>query len=88
MVGPDGTEYWTTKDAATAMDVSPATVASWRRNGYLTSIEGSPRGRPLYRRVDVVRAERMAYEAAMRTSGSAKRTSRRFDPPVREAARL
>jgi hypothetical protein len=58
-------------------------VASWRRNGYLQPVPGSPKLRPLYRRTDVAAAERMAYEAAMRTSGSPKRTSRRFDPAPR-----
>lgn len=80
VVGPDGEEYWTTKEAAAAMDVAPATVASWRRRGYLQAVPGSPARRPLYRRQDVQAAEKQAYEAAMRTSGSPKRTSRRFDP--------
>lgn len=39
-------------------------------------VEGSPPRRPIYRRADVVQAEKAAYQAALRTSGSAKRTSR------------
>ncbi|WP_141575913.1 helix-turn-helix domain-containing protein [Actinomadura sp. WMMA1423] len=76
MIGPDGEEYWTTKQAATAMEVSPSTISTWRTNGYLTPADGSPPRRPIYRRSDVVKAERLAYEAALRTSGSMKRTSR------------
>lgn len=76
MVGPDGEEYLTSKQAAEAMDVQPATIASWRRKGYLTAVAGSPKNRPVYRRIDVARAEKMAYDAAVRTSGSAKRSSR------------
>lgn len=81
MLGPDGEEYWITKEAAQAMDVAPSTVSTWRRLGYLTPIDGSPPRRPIYRKLDVARAEKMAYDAAIRTSGSAKRTSRRFDIP-------
>lgn len=77
MIGPDGVEYWTTKQAADAMDVAPSTISTWRRNGYLTPVEGSPPRKPLYRMLDVTRAEKIAYENAIRTSGSAKRTSRR-----------
>lgn len=76
MLGPDGEEYWTTKQAADAMDVLPPTVASWRRKGYLTPIDGSPKHFPIYRRLDVAKAEKRAYDAAIRTSGSGKRTSR------------
>ncbi|MFF5261343.1 hypothetical protein ACFY4C_20565 [Actinomadura viridis] len=81
MLGPDGEEYWTTKEAAEAMDVAPSTISTWRRNGYLTPLEGSPPRKPIYRRADVAHAEKMAYDAAIRTSGSAKRTSRRFTLP-------
>lgn len=76
MIGPDGEEYWTTKEAAAAMEVAPSTISTWRARGYLTPVEGSPPRRPLYLRADVVRAEKTAYKAALRTSGSAKRTSR------------
>lgn len=87
MIGPDGEEYWTTKQAAEAMDVAPSTVSTWRRNGYLTPIEGSPDRKPIYRKLDVIHAEKIAYDNAIRTSGSAKRTSRRhlFVPPESES---
>lgn len=75
-IGPDGEEYWTTAQAAAVMDVSPSTISTWRGRGYLRPVAGSPPRRPLYRRTDVVQAEKAAYEAALRTSGSAKRTSR------------
>lgn len=83
MLGPDGEEYWTTKQAAEALDVAPSTVSTWRRNGYLTPVEGSPLRKPIYRKLDVIRAEKIAYDNAMRTSGSAKRTSRRHLIPQR-----
>jgi hypothetical protein len=76
MVGPDGEEYWTTTQAADAMDVLPATIASWRRKGYMEAVEGSPKHFPIYRKLDVAKAEKQAYDAAIRTSGSGKRTSR------------
>lgn len=81
MLGPDGEEYWTTKEAAEALGVAPSTVSTWRRLGYLTPIEGSPPRKPIYRKLDVTGAERIAYDNAIRTSGSAKRTSRRHFLP-------
>lgn len=74
----DGVEYLTTTEAAAAMDVSPAAVKTWRRRGYLVPHPDSPEGHPFYAYVDVARAEKKAYDAAVRTSGSAKRSSRRF----------
>lgn len=84
MLGPDGEEYWTTKQAAEAMGVAPSTVSTWRRLGYLTPVEGSPPRKPIYRKLDVTRAEKIAYDNAIRTSGSAKRTSRRHMLPQAE----
>lgn len=90
MIGPDGEEYWTTKQAAEAMDVAPSTVSTWRRNGYLIPVEGSPDRKPIYRKLDVIHAEKIAYDNAIRTSGSAKRTSRRhlISPPETESDTL
>ncbi|OLT13030.1 hypothetical protein BJF79_03785 [Actinomadura sp. CNU-125] len=82
MVGPDGKEYWTTKQAAEALDVAPSTISTWRRNGYLTPVPKSPPRKPLYRQCDVIHAEKIAYDNAIRTSGSAKRTSRRHFMPL------
>ncbi|GAA4626957.1 hypothetical protein GCM10023196_037290 [Actinoallomurus vinaceus] len=76
MVGPDGEDYWTTKQAADEMEVAPSTISGWRRKGYLDPVPGSPQRRPLYRRADVAAAEKQAHDAAVRTSGSFKRTSR------------
>jgi hypothetical protein len=81
LVTIDGVEYLTTAEAAAAMDVHPATISTWRRRGYLTPHPDSPDGHPFYSRLDVARAEKRAYDAAMRTSGSAKRSSRRLLPP-------
>lgn len=80
MVGPNGEEYWTTKQAAEEMQVSPSTISGWRRKGYLKPHPNSPSRHPLYNRLDVSHAEKLAYEAAIRTSGSAKRTTRRVTP--------
>lgn len=88
MIGPDGEEYWTTKQAAEALDVAPSTISTWRRNGYLAPVPKSPPRKPLYRKRDVIHAEKIAYDNAIRTSGSAKRTSRRhFMPPTQNRER-
>ncbi|WP_372492427.1 helix-turn-helix domain-containing protein [Actinomadura litoris] len=76
LIGPDAEEYWTTAQAADALGVAPSTISTWRARGYMEPVKGSPPRRPIYRRVDVVRAEKRAYQAALRTSGSTKRTSR------------
>jgi hypothetical protein len=76
--GPDGTPYVTRKHAAELMGVAPVTITTWCRRGYLKPIEGCPPRRLLFSLDDVAEAERLAREAALRTSGSEERVVRRF----------
>jgi hypothetical protein len=81
MIEIDGREYLNTSEAAKRMDVHPSTISTWRKRGYLTPHPASPQGHPFYDWHDVALAEKAAYDAAIRTSGSAKRSSRRDLPP-------
>jgi hypothetical protein len=77
--GRDGETYLIAAHAARVFAVAPSTFAGWVRKGYLGPVPGSS-GR-LYRLTDIARAEKLAHDAAVRTSGSAKRVQR-----VRQAA--
>lgn len=68
--------YVVTKTAAELMGVTPSTITHWRTNGYLAPIPGSPPHKPLYRWADVIEAEYLARQAAIRTSGTDKRVRR------------
>lgn len=72
----DGEQFLTRKQAAEQMGVHPDTITTWVRNGYLAALDGCPPRRQLYARSDVEHAERLAYQAALRTSGSGKRVER------------
>jgi Helix-turn-helix domain len=74
--GPDGHIYLTTQRAAELFGVNHSTVSNWRRSGKLTPF-CTVAGKPVYRMVDVARAEQAAREAALRTSGTDKRVRRR-----------
>lgn len=73
---PDGERCVTRQHAAAIKGVSAATVDRWVRIGYLAPIEGCPPRRRLFKLADVDAAELLAYEAALRTSGSDKRVER------------
>ncbi|WP_405149460.1 helix-turn-helix domain-containing protein [Sphaerisporangium sp. NBC_01403] len=75
-LSPDGEQFLTRKQAAEQMGVHPDTITTWVRNGYLTALDGCPPRRQMYARSDVEHAEKLAYEAALRTSGSGKRVER------------
>ena len=77
--GRDGETYLIAAHAARVFAVAPSTFAGWVRKGYLGPVPGS--GGRLYRLTDIARAEKLAHDAAVRTSGSAKRVRR-----VRQAA--
>lgn len=77
--GPDGEEYVTRGHAAELMGVDPDTITTWVRKGYLQPVPGCPPRLQLYARSAVEEAERLAYEAALRTSGSGKRVERHMD---------
>lgn len=72
----DGETYLFTKDAAVAMGVAMCTISQWRRRGILEPVDGCPPRKPLYRLSDLRRAEQVARENAIRTSGSDLRVRR------------
>lgn len=56
----------TTSEAATAAMVSVEVVRKWMHRGHLPVAERDERGRPLYRWIDVVKAEHRTRERARR----------------------
>ena len=72
----DGETYLFTKAAAEAMGVADCTISQWRRRGILEPVDGCPPRKPLYRLSDLRRAEQVARENAIRTSGSDLRVRR------------
>ncbi|MFI6594968.1 hypothetical protein ACIBHX_01900 [Nonomuraea sp. NPDC050536] len=75
-VGPDGERYVTRAQAAEVKGVSVGAIDGWIRKGYLAPLEGCPPRRLLFNLADVDAAELLAYEAAVRTSGTDKRVTR------------
>ena len=73
---PDGQPCVTRQQAAILKGVSVATIDRWVRVGYLSPIDGCPPRQRLFRLADVDEAERLAYLAAVNTSGSDKRVQR------------
>lgn len=61
--------YWTTAEAADAVGVEPGVIRVWAHRGHLKRVNGS--GRPLYRAIDVMQAERSTRERARRTYAAA-----------------
>lgn len=59
--------YWTTAEAAEAAQVDPNVVRNWKYRGLLMPAKSDWRGRPLYRAVDVIRAEAATRKAARRS---------------------
>lgn len=57
----------TTTQAANLAGVTAATIRSWRSRGHLIPSQVDPGGRPLYRWIDVARAERRTRDHARRT---------------------
>ena len=72
----DGETYLLTKAAAEAIGVAECTVSQWRRRGLLEPVPGSPPRKPLYRLSDLRKAEQVARENAIRTSGTDVRVRR------------
>lgn len=56
-----------TTDAANLAGVSVAAISNWRDRGHLPVACLDPRGRPLYRWLDVAKAERATRDRARRT---------------------
>ncbi|MEV5944395.1 MerR family transcriptional regulator [Streptomyces sp. NPDC051994] len=68
------TQLWTVAEAAEAAAVSPHVVRNWKYRGVLTQAldaAGRPvtdrQGRPLFRAIDVIRAEKATREKARRS---------------------
>jgi hypothetical protein len=59
----------TSTEAANLACVGVATISKWRDRGHLTPAAYDDRGRPLYRFIDVARAERATRDRARRTFG-------------------
>lgn len=60
------TELWTVEQAAEAAQVQPNTVRNWKYRGRLEQAGSDWRGRPLFRAIDVIRAEKATRERARR----------------------
>lgn len=75
-IAPDGKTYLSTAQAAQAAGVQPPAVRRWVRVGYLEPVATDARGRALYEFDAVMGAEKLARDAAVRTSGTAKRATR------------
>lgn len=74
MVYLDGdlhTTLWTTQQAADAAGVRPAVIRVWAHRGHLQRANAETCRTPLYRAIDVVRAEKLTRERARRTYAAA-----------------
>jgi hypothetical protein len=65
------TALWTVDEAAEAAQVSPNVVRNWKYRGRLAQAGTDWRGRPLFRAVDVIRAEKTTREKARRQYAAA-----------------
>ncbi|AEV51935.1 helix-turn-helix domain-containing protein [Prescottella equi] len=57
-----------TTEAATLCGVSASTIRTWADRGTLTAAGIDPRGRKLYKLIDVAKAERATREKARRAA--------------------
>lgn len=62
---------WTADEAAEAAQVKPNVVHNWRYRGRLAIADRDHNGRPLFRAIDVIRAEKATRERARRTYAAA-----------------
>jgi DNA-binding transcriptional MerR regulator len=62
-------ELLTGPQAAELCGVDPSTIRQWKRRGMLQPAGLDERNRPLYRQLDVARAERATRNRAGRTFG-------------------
>ncbi|MFG2412287.1 helix-turn-helix domain-containing protein [Streptomyces goshikiensis] len=58
---------WSVAEAAEAARVSPNVVRNWAYRGRLEAAESDRHGRPRYRAIDVIRAEKATRERARRS---------------------
>jgi len=61
--------YWTTAEAAEAVGVDVGVIRIWAHRGHLKRANGS--GRPIYRAMDVLVAEKATRQRARRTYAAA-----------------
>jgi len=73
---PDDRVYLTTAQAAEEFGVTQDCIRRWRKLGYLKPAVTSSRGRSLWEFGALARAELLARDAAIATSGSDKRVRR------------
>lgn len=59
--------YWTVAEAAEAAQVKPNVVRNWKYRGVLVEARRDYRGRPQFRALDVIRAEKATRERARRS---------------------
>jgi DNA-binding transcriptional MerR regulator len=68
VMAPDGLNTLVTAaDAAAVAGVAVETIRSWRHRGLIEPSGLDERGRPLYRLLDIAKAERATREKARRT---------------------
>lgn len=60
------TTLWTAEEAAEAAGVKPNVVRNWKYRGHLKQASRNHLGQPLFRAVDVIRAEKATRERARR----------------------
>jgi predicted site-specific integrase-resolvase len=60
------TALWNVAEAAEAAGVAPNVVHNWRYRGRLSVAGRDRNGRPLFRAIDVIRAEKATRERARR----------------------
>jgi DNA-binding transcriptional MerR regulator len=60
------TTLWTARQAAEEAHVSTSTIRSWVRRGHLEAADVDEHGWPLYRALDVIKAEHATRERAHR----------------------
>jgi predicted site-specific integrase-resolvase len=73
MTSIDGDLYailWTTAEAAEAVGVDPGVIRIWAHRGHLKRANGR-QGRPKYRAIDVLTAEKATREKARRSYAAA-----------------
>lgn len=65
------TTLWTVEQAAEAAEVSPNVVRNWKYRGRLEQAGTDWRGKPLFRAIDVIQAEKATRERARRRYAAA-----------------
>lgn len=64
------TQLWTVAEAAEAAQVTPHVVRNWKYRGVLQQAGKDRYGKPVFRAIDVIRAEKATREKARRVYGA------------------